>query len=126
LGITLASPPHFWQIDTSMSPKAPTVDEHPLETLGSSGHGLMTLFECLIFVFLSVLSSASFGWRHIDTVFAIWSKYSMEPFQVYSRPGDQGSQFGDEIQRIEDDVSDRRPEVPCPKHSLRSWGKLSL
>jgi hypothetical protein len=72
----------------------------------------MALFECFIFVFLSGLSSASFGRRHIDTVFAIWSKYSMEPCQVYSRLGDQGSQFGDEIQRIKDDVSDRRPVVP--------------
>ena len=109
--ITLASPPHFWQIDTSMSPKAPTVGEHPFETLGP-GHGLMAQFECFIFVFLSGLSSASFGRRNIDTVFAIWSKYSMEPCQVYSRLGDQGSQFGDEIQRIKDDVSDRRPVVP--------------
>ena len=33
LGITLASPPHFWQIDTSMSPKAPTFGEDPFEAL---------------------------------------------------------------------------------------------
>ena len=33
-----------------------------------TGHGLMALFEWFIFVFLSGLSSASFGRRHIDTV----------------------------------------------------------
>ncbi len=33
LGITLASPSHFGQIDTSMSPKAPTVGEHPFQAL---------------------------------------------------------------------------------------------
>ncbi len=86
-----------------MSPKAPTFGEHPFEAL-CPGHGLMALFGCFVFVFLSGMSSASFGRRHIDTVSAIWGKYSMEPCQVHSRLRHQGSQFADEIQRIEDDV----------------------
>jgi len=69
-----------------------------------AGHGLMALFGCFVFVFLSGMSSASFGRRHIDTVSAVWSKYSMEPCQLHSRLGDQGSQFADEIQPSEDDV----------------------
>jgi len=95
------------------------------------GHGLMALFGCFIFVFLSGMSSASFGRRHIDTVSAIWTmrrsdKYSMEPCQVYSGLWHKRRQFADKIQRFKDDVSEGRPVVPCPKHSLRSWGKLSL
>jgi hypothetical protein len=69
-----------------------------------AGHGLMALFGCFIFVFLSGMSSASFGRRHIDKVSAIWSKYSMEPCQVYPGPWHQRRQFADKIQRFKDDV----------------------
>jgi hypothetical protein len=70
-----------------------------------AGHGLMALFGCFIFVFLSGMSSASFGRRHIDTVSAIWTvrrfgNYSMEPCQVYSGLWHQRRQFVDKIQRI--------------------------
>jgi hypothetical protein len=99
-----------------MSPKAPTFGEYPFEALGP-GHGLMALFGCFIFVFLSGMSSASFGRRHIDTVSAIWTmrrsdKYSMEPCQVYSGLWHQRRQFADKIQRFKDDVSEGRPVVP--------------
>lgn len=50
------------------------------------------------------MSPALSGRRPIDMIFAIRSKYPMESCQLHSRPWDQGSQFGDEIQRIEDGV----------------------
>jgi hypothetical protein len=64
----------------------------------------MALFGCFVFIF-----SASFGQRHIDTVFLVRTarrsgKDSMESSRVHSRLGNQGSQFAEEIQRIEDDM----------------------
>jgi hypothetical protein len=50
------------------------------------------------------MSSALFGQRHIDMMFAIWSKYSMEPCQVHSRFRHQRHQLADEIKRFKDDV----------------------
>ena len=99
LAITLASPPHFSQVDTSMSPKAPTFGEDPLEALGP-GHGPMALFGC----FLPCTTLATFGRCYINPIFSIWSKHAMEAGQVYPRFGYQGCQLGNEIQRIEDDV----------------------
>jgi hypothetical protein len=96
-----------------MSPKAPTFGEDPFEALrlyalewrswpdGAAGG--------FVLIFLPGISSASFGWRHIDTVFSVRTarrsgKDSMESSQVHSRLGNQGSQFAEEIQRIEDDM----------------------
>jgi hypothetical protein len=98
LGIILASPPHFEQIDTLiLNTRLRRCAFMP----SGAGHGLMALFGCFVFIFFPGMSSASFGRRHIDTVSANWSKYSVEPCQVQSRLGHQGSQLADEIQRIE-------------------------
>ena len=64
----------------------------------------MALFGCFLFIFFPGKPTASFGRRHIDTVFAVRRKNSMESGQVHSRLGNQGSQFADEIQRLEDDM----------------------
>jgi hypothetical protein len=76
-----------------------------------AGHGLVALFGCFVFVFLSGAAFASFGRRHIDTVFAVRRKNSMESGQVHSRLGNQGSQFADEIQRLENDMRGSRPKA---------------
>ena len=39
-----------------------------------TGHGPVALFGCFIFIFLPGMSSAAFGRRHINPIFAIWSK----------------------------------------------------
>lgn len=72
----------------------------------------MALFGCFVFIFLPSLSSAAFGRRHIDPIFAVRREHAMKPGQIHARPEYQGSQFADEIQRIEDDMSERRPVVP--------------
>ena len=38
------------------------------------GHGLVTLFGCFVFVFLVGTALASFGRRHINTVFTFGRK----------------------------------------------------
>lgn len=77
--------------------------EYPLQTL-RPGHGLMSLFWRLVFIFMMLGTFAAFGWRHIDTVFTVWREYSVESCQVHSRLGNQRGQLGDEIQRFKDDV----------------------
>lgn len=57
--------------------------EYPFEAL-RPGHGLVTLFGCFVFVFLSGTAFAAFGPRHINPVFAVGGKYAMEPGQVHS------------------------------------------
>lgn len=48
---------------------------------------------------------ASFSRRHINTVFAVGGKYAVEPGQVHSGLWNKGRQLGNEIQRLEDDMS---------------------
>lgn len=77
----------------------------------------MALFGCLVLIFLPCTTLATFGRCYINPIFAVWTvrrfgKHAMEAGQVYPRFGYQGGQFADEIQRIEDDVSERRPVVP--------------
>jgi len=90
--------------------------EDPLEALGP-GHGPMALFGYLALIFLPCTTLATFGRCYINPIFVIWTmrrsdKHAMEAGQVYPRFGYQGCQLGNEIQRIEDDVSERRPVVP--------------
>ncbi len=47
----------------------------------------------------------------IDTVFAVGRKFTMEPDQVLSRFGGQGSQLCYEIRRLEDDMRGARPKA---------------
>jgi hypothetical protein len=77
--------------------------EYALQALRPS-HGLVLLFWCFIFVSLSGTAFASFGRRHIDTFFAVWGEHAMEFGQVYSRLRNQGCQFRDKVQRLEDDM----------------------
>ena len=57
------------------------------------GHDLVALFGCFVFVFLSGASFASFGRRHINTVFAVGGKYAMKPDQVHAWFRDKRRQF---------------------------------
>ena len=59
----------------------------------------MTLFGCFIFVFLSGAAFNPLSRRHLDTVFAVGCKHTMEPGQVDPWFGNQGRQLGNEIQR---------------------------
>jgi hypothetical protein len=77
LGITLASPPHFWQIDTSMPPEVPTFGEYPLEALGlyapGAGHGLVALIGCFILLRVRWVAFPASGGCHFGAVFAVWT-----------------------------------------------------
>jgi hypothetical protein len=64
----------------------------------------MALFWCFISVSLPGTAFAPFGWRHIDTFFAVWDEHAMESGQVYSRLWDQDCQFRNKVQRLEDDM----------------------
>ena len=82
--------------------------EYALQALRPS-HGLVLLFWCFIVVSLSGTAFASFDRRHIDTVFAVWvmrhpDEHAMESGQVYSWLWNQGCQFRDKVQRLEDDM----------------------
>lgn len=77
--------------------------EYPFQAL-CPGHGLVALCGCFVFVFLSGAAFAAFGRRHIYPVFAVGREYAVEPGLVYSRFRHQGSQLGNEIQRLKDDV----------------------
>jgi len=114
LAITLASPPHFSQVDTSM---LKTRLRRWAFMPSGAGHGPMALFGYLALIFLPCTTLATFGRCYINPIFVIWTmrrsdKHAMEAGQVYPRFGYQGCQLGNEIQRIEDDVSERRPVVP--------------
>ncbi|RLW55685.1 MAG: hypothetical protein B6D70_11665 [gamma proteobacterium symbiont of Stewartia floridana] len=56
----------------------------------------MPLLRGPIITLMMLGTFASVGWRHIDTVFAIWCKYAVESGQVNSRLQDQGSQLGND------------------------------
>ena len=99
--VTLASPPHFGQIDTSI-----------LNTRFRRCAQVMALCCCS-----GVLSSFPCRVRplprltgvNIDTVFAVWvmrhpDEHAMESGQVYSRLWNQGCQLRDKVQRLEDDM----------------------
>ena len=62
LAITLASPPHFSQVDTSMLKTR--LRRWAFMPLGA-GHGPMALFRCFVLIFLSGMSSASVR-IHVD------------------------------------------------------------
>jgi hypothetical protein len=89
--------------------------EYPFQTL-CPGHSLAALFGCFVFVFLSGAAFAAFGRRHIYPVFAVGREYAMEPGQVYSRFRHQGSQLGNEIQRLPKGIS----SIFAAKMSLRN------
>ncbi len=81
LAITLASPPHFGQTETSMppiAPTAPTFGKYPFQAQ-CPGHGRVPLFGCFIFVFLVGTALAAFSRRHIYPVFAVGREYAVEP-----------------------------------------------
>jgi hypothetical protein len=69
--------------------------EYPLQAL-CPGHGLVPLFGCFVFVFLSGATFAAFGWRHINTVFAVGCKNTVKPCQIHSRLRDQRRQLGND------------------------------
>jgi len=68
------------------------------------GHGLVPLLWCFFFIFLVGSALAPLGRCYIDSMFTIGCKNAVEPGQVYSRFRHQGSQLGNEIQRLKDDV----------------------
>ena len=47
---------------------------------------------------------AALGWRHIDAVFAILCKYTVEPGQIHSWLGNQRGQLGNEVRWFEYDM----------------------
>jgi hypothetical protein len=79
--------------------------EHLLQSL-SPGHRYMVLrWRFLILTSCHFLAAlAPLRWHHPHPMFAVRSKYTVKPCQVDSGLGDQGSQFGDEIHRLEDHV----------------------
>ncbi len=88
--------------------------EHTLQAL-RPGHGLVALFECFVFVFFSGASFAAFGRRHIDPVFAVGRKYTMESSQIHSGLWHHGRQFGNEIQRLDKIVWNDFEQLCWPK-----------
>jgi hypothetical protein len=64
----------------------------------------VALFGCFVFVFLLGAAFAAFGRRHLNTVFAVARNNTMESSQIHSGLWHQGRQFGNEIQRLEDDM----------------------
>jgi len=104
--ITFAVPPQTRQVSTSISPKAPTVGENPLQPL-RPGHGHITLnwrflvppFRQPGFATLAPLCRC-----HQRTVFAVRGEYTVKTCQIDSGLGHQGGQLGDEIHRLEDHV----------------------
>jgi hypothetical protein len=64
----------------------------------------VALFGCSVHGFSTRIALSAFGRRHINTLFAVGGKYSMEPCQIHSRLRDQRRQLGNEIQRFEDDM----------------------
>jgi hypothetical protein len=77
--------------------------KYPFQAL-CPGHGLVPLFGCFVFVFLVGTALAAFSRRHIYPVFAVGREYAMESGQVYSWFRHQGSQLGNEIQRLKDEL----------------------
>ena len=77
-----------------------------------TGHGLVVLFRCFVFVFLSGAALAAFGRPHIYPVFAVGRKHTMETCQIDSGLRHQRRPASNEIQRLKDHMSERRPVVP--------------
>jgi hypothetical protein len=102
--ITLAAPPQAWQVVLSMSPKAPTFGEYPLEPLCPC-HGGMALGRCSVYWFVgrSGFSSLSTsGGRDGCPVLAVGCEHAVETGEVDAGFGHQGGEACDEIQRLED------------------------
>ena len=104
--ITLAAPPQARQVFTSMSPKAPTFGEYPLEPLRPA-HGGMALGGSSVLWFIGrggLAARAPPGRRDQCPVFTVRGKHAVETGQVHSWFGYQGRQSGQKIQRLEDHV----------------------
>ena len=88
-----------------MSPNAPTVGEHPFQTL-RPGHRSPAFdrYGLLQIPCRGTPPPAPQGTHHPPPVPAIGREYPMEMCLVDPTPGHQGGQLGDEIQRLEDDV----------------------
>ena len=69
-----------------------------------TGHGLVPLLWCFVFIFLVGSALAPLGRCYIDSMFTIGCKNAVEPGQVDPGLRHQGGQFGDEIQGLEYDM----------------------
>jgi hypothetical protein len=90
--MTLAVPPQTRHVSTSISPKAPTVGENPLQPL-RPGHGRMTLNWRLLLLAIrcfGLVAFSPFCRRHQRTVFAVRGEYTVETCQIDSGLGHQG------------------------------------
>ena len=79
-----------------------------------AGHGLMALLGCFVLLRVRWVAFPAPGGCHFGAVFAVGTvrrpgEHAVKSGQVYSWLGDQGGQFADEIQRIEDDVGRTMP-----------------
>ena len=73
--------------------------EHPLQALRPS-HGLVTLLlRVLVFILMTGTALAALGGSHVETVFAVRCKHTVESCQVYPWLGNQRGQFGNEVTR---------------------------
>ena len=77
--MTLAAPPQIRHFSTSISPKAPTFGESPLQPL-CPGHDRMTPNWCLLILAICAFGLATLAplrrchWR---TVLAVWGEYTV-------------------------------------------------
>ena len=118
--ITLTLPPHSVHVSISMSPKAPTFGEHPFQAL-CPGHRGAALGKGLRFIqYLDLVPFATFRWRYQGAVLTIRRKHTVKSRQIHARLRHQGGQSCDEIQRLEDHMSERRPVVPS-RYGVLSW-----
>jgi hypothetical protein len=121
--MTLAVPPQTRHVSTSISPKAPTLGENPLQPL-RPGHGRMTLNWRLLLLAIrcfGLVAFSPFCRCHNRPVFAVRGEYTVKARQVDSGPGHKSCQFGDEIHRLKDDVGG-----PIPIRRLQLIADLTL
>jgi len=107
--MTLAVPPQTRHVSKSIPPKAPTVGEYPLQTLGP-GHRRMALnsrFLILDICSFRFATLAPLCRRHQRTVFAVRGEYTVKTCQIVSGLRHKNCQFGYEIHRLKDDVHGR-------------------
>jgi len=104
--MTLAVPPQTRHVSTSISPKAPTFGEYPLQTLGP-GHRRMALnwrFLILDICSFRFATLAPLCRCHQRTVFAVRGEYTVKTCQIDSGLGHQCGQLGNKIHRLKDHV----------------------
>ena len=102
-----------------MSPKAPTFGEDAFQSL-RPGHGRAAFGRRLVLRLIEGLGLAAFttlGGRHQRTMFTVGTvrrsgKHPVETGEVDSRLRHQRRQFCNEVQGLENDMSERRPVVP--------------